>query len=238
MNSTIEFFDGHASHYDVYQQSCVPRYREVLSVATGWLDRVMAERNRPRILDLGCGTGNTTVELFRLFPNSVVACVDGSREMIATARKKLQDHAVEFHCSDLAQRGWNAPLIHYPVDAVVSVFVLEHLPFDTYRHVLTDLLEVMKPGAWLVTAEGYSGEKCQEIYFEEMAQWEQRAIQSGIVTEEQIGEVKKLSSQKEVHYFSTVDDKKRWWSDAGFAEVNLIWCYYCIGVLVGQKPLS
>jgi len=147
MNITIEFFDGHASHYDVYQQSCIPRYREVLSVATEWLDRVMAERHRPRILDLGCGTGNTTAELFRLFPNGVVACIDCSREMLAMARRKLQSHAVESSCSDLRQRGWNAQLIHAPVDAVVSVFVLEHLPFDNYRQVIADLLQVMKPGA-------------------------------------------------------------------------------------------
>jgi len=237
MNSTIEFFDGHATLYDVYQQSCVPRYREVLSVATGWLDRLLEERHRARILDLGCGTGNTTAMLLRLFPDCVAACVDGSGEMIATARKKLQDHEVEFHCRDLSRRGWNAPLIHDPFDATVSVFVLEHLPFDTYRQVLTDLLDVMKPGAWLVTVEGFSGDKCQKIYFEEMDLWEQRATQSGIITKEQLDEVKRRSSEKEVHYFSTVDDKKGWWSDAGFTEVNLIWYYYCIGVLVGRKPL-
>ncbi len=237
MNSTIEFFDGHASVYDVYQHNCVPRYREVISVTTGWIARMLKDKERARILDLGCGTGNTSMELFRLLPHGVVTCVDGSAEMIALARKKLQNHEVEFHCRDLSTRGWNSPLAHDPVDAAVSVFVLEHLPFDTYRQVLTDLLDVMRPGAWLVAAEGFSGDKLQEIYFEEMALWEQRALQSGIITKEQLEDVKRLSLEKEVHYFSTMDDKKGWWSDAGLTEVDLIWCYYCIGVLVGRKPL-
>ncbi|MDQ7783540.1 MAG: class I SAM-dependent methyltransferase [Desulfomonilaceae bacterium] len=237
MNSTIEFFGGQASLYDAYQRNCVPRYGEAVSVAAGWLDRLLIPKRGARIIDLGCGTGNTTEELVRLFPDGIITCVDGSREMIAVARTKLENREMEFHCRDLTEPGWNEPLLHEPVDAVVSVFVLEHLPFDAYRKVLADILNLMKPGGRLVTVEGFSGDTCQEIYFEEMALWEQRAVQSGIVTREQLDDVKRLSSEKEVHYFAAVDDKKAWWAEAGLTDVDLIWYYYCIGVLVGRKPL-
>ena len=236
MNTTIEFFDEHASLYDAYQQACVPRYHEAMSVATGWLDRFIAKEHETRFLDVGCGTGNTTAEILKLFPGAHVSCVDGSTEMISRAQNKFQGRNVGFHAQEIGREGWNRQWIGNPFDAAISLFVLEHLPFDTYRQVLSDLFEVLKPGAWFVAAEGYAGERCLEIYFEEMALWEEKALSKGVVTKEQLDRAKALSAEKEVHYFSPVDDKKKWWTEAGFTEVGVIWFYYCIGVMVGRKP--
>lgn len=237
MNSTLAFFDDHASLYDVYQETCVPKYREALQAATGWLGQFIEQRGRPVLLDLGCGTGNTTLELLKVFPQGEISCVDGSAQMIAQARQKLRHGNVTFHHRDLAQGAWNAPWTDNPIDGAISVFVLEHLPFDAYRQVLADVSTIMKPGAWLVTAEGYAGERCHKAFFKEMGRLEENAVSHRAITRDQLDRVKQLSAEHEVHYFATVDKKKQWWLDAGFTDVDVIWLYYCIGVMVGRKPL-
>jgi len=70
-------------------------------------DRFEAERARPsreliariplreprRILDLGCGSGLSTVELRRAFPNAEIVGVDISPDMLAAAAKRAPDAA-------------------------------------------------------------------------------------------------------------------------------------------------
>jgi trans-aconitate 2-methyltransferase len=66
-------------------------------------DRFEAERSRPsreliarvplrepgRILDLGCGSGLSTLELARAFPGAEIVGVDVSADMLAAAAKRL-----------------------------------------------------------------------------------------------------------------------------------------------------
>lgn len=51
------------------------------------LVRVGAERPR-RVVDLGCGPGNLTLELARRWPDAVIEALDSSPEMVAAARER------------------------------------------------------------------------------------------------------------------------------------------------------
>ena len=46
------------------------------------------------ILDIGCGPGNSTIELKRAFPDAEVIGIDSSENMLETAKKKYPD--IEF----------------------------------------------------------------------------------------------------------------------------------------------
>lgn len=74
-----------------------------------------------RVIDLGCGPGNSTELLVRRFPEAEVMGLDSSPDMLATARKRLPD--VAFVEADLA--AWSperAP------DVVFANAVLQWLP--------------------------------------------------------------------------------------------------------------
>jgi ubiquinone/menaquinone biosynthesis C-methylase UbiE len=47
--------------------------------------------NPQRILELGCGTGNLSLRLARAFPDAALTLVDGSAEMIALVRTRLEE---------------------------------------------------------------------------------------------------------------------------------------------------
>jgi len=238
MSLTLEYFDYQASVYDAYQGRCVPKYEEMIAVTAEFLFHMAPQSKDLRILDVGCGTGNTIQAVSKLFPDAGFSCMDGSKEMISIAGKKLGNLAVEFHHLDIGTQGWNRTWTDQPFDAVTSVLVLEHLPFHVYRKFLQDVQKVMKPGAWLVAVEGYAGAMNQRVYFEKMARLEQEAILAGVLTKNQLEEMKKISVEKESHFFAAPEEKRKWWLESGLIEVFIIWQYYCVGAMVGRKPVE
>jgi cyclopropane fatty-acyl-phospholipid synthase-like methyltransferase len=238
MSITLEFFDYQAAIYDAYQSRCVPMYEEMISVTADFLSHMYARSQSIRILDVGCGTGNTTRAISKLFPKARFSCIDGSEKMITIAGKKLADLSVEFHHLDIGTGGWDRTWNEQTFDAVTSVLVLEHLPFHVYRRFLLAVQKVMKAGAWLVAVEGYAGEVNQRVYFEKMRLLEQEAISDRVLTKDQLEEMKKMSAEKESHYFAEPEEKKGWWIESGLTEVSIIWQYYCVGAMVGRKPIQ
>lgn len=236
-NVTLEFFDWQARIYDTYQAHCVPKYHEMTAVAIRYLSHFLADAKDLRILDIGCGTGNTTMELSKTFARARFTCLDGSREMLEHARKKLSSLSVDFHAGDLFQEGWDQHWPDHTFHGAISALVLEHLPFDAYERFLESVRRILKPGAPLVTVEGYAGETLQALFFEEMARWEADAVRNGRLSEEELELTKRHSREKEKHYFASLDERKKLWVKAGLTDVNFIWQYYCVAILAGRNPL-
>ena len=236
MKTTTEFFNFQAPLYDAYQRSCVPKYEEMIQIVARCLRRFLSSAEDLRVIDLGCGTGNTTAELAKLLPRASFTCVDASQEMLSGAQSKLAGVPVEFHRLDLEEDAWEERWPEQRFHAAVSVLVLEHLPFDSYRSVLSRVRRVLVSGGWFVSVEALNSDLNQQLYFDEMAEWEERALAAGIISREWLAEMRALSAENEHHYFATVEQKRQWWIQAGFADMEVVWQYYCVAALVGRKP--
>lgn len=93
-----------------------------------------------RIVDLGCGPGNSTAVLATRFPQAHLTGLDTSADMIEKARKRLPN--VQFALADL-----NSYTPSEPVDLFFSNAVLHWLPSVDRANVITRLIGSQASGA-------------------------------------------------------------------------------------------
>lgn len=105
-----------------------------------------------RILDAGCGTGEISSRLARLFPRAEVLGVDILEPPLALARAR---HAALAPRLSFAQQSiFELPAHDGTYDLTVCRHVIQSVPHA--ERVLTELRRVTKPGGWLhVIAEDY-----------------------------------------------------------------------------------
>ena len=169
---TVSCYDSHAQAYDLYQSAVVPGYQEMLDLASEACRRYLPQG--ARILDLGCGTGNASLAVLKRVPSARVYLLDGSERMVNVAADKIgrayPDAILGCRVADLAESDWDRGLQAMQFDGIVSTLVLEHLPFDRYKTALHKCLRLIRPGGWLLAAEGYAeeGSDMQEWFFQEM----------------------------------------------------------------------
>lgn len=101
---------------------------------------------RKRVLDVGCGTGRTLMQLGSAHPEHKYFGVDLSPYYVDRARELLAGRDVSL----LVDNGEALPLKDASFDAVVSVFLFHELPTRARRNVLREMRRVLVPGGLAV----------------------------------------------------------------------------------------
>ena len=101
------------------------------------------------LLDVGCGTGNLIAQARNKLPTAHLAGVDGSKSMLAMAKKKFtNDASITLTHSDILAYLRNQPDEQY--DVITSVNVIYAL--GNRDEVWRQLLRIMRPGGKLIIA--------------------------------------------------------------------------------------
>lgn len=112
--------------------------RERTRPATDLLSQI--PRKQPqRIIDLGCGPGNSTAVLAEQFPQAHISGVDSSPDMLSQARKRLP--SIDFSLADLTT--------FRPTDSADLLFsnaVFQWLPHEGRLALLADLMRTQRAG--------------------------------------------------------------------------------------------
>jgi trans-aconitate 2-methyltransferase len=101
------------------------------------LARVGAKRPR-RVVDLGCGPGNLTLQLTQRWPDAVIEALDSSPEMVAAARERGVDATV----GDL--RDWKP---QRDTDVVLSNAAVQWVP--EHAELMVRWADQLAAGAWI-----------------------------------------------------------------------------------------
>jgi tRNA (cmo5U34)-methyltransferase len=93
-----------------------------------------------RILDLGCGTGETARRLLAAHPEAELVGVDGSDQMLAAARAALAGAKATFHLAELEQ-----PLPAGEFGLVTSALAIHHLTAADKQDLFVRIAAVLRP---------------------------------------------------------------------------------------------
>ena len=135
-----------------------------------------AERTRPardlaaqvdvdapkRVIDLGCGPGNSTAVLAELWPSAVITGLDNSPAMLAAAQREFPNR--EWIEGDIAT--WHAPE-GAPFDVVFSNAALQWVP--DHRRTFPRLLDSVAPGGALAVQMPASSDATAHRLMRELA---------------------------------------------------------------------
>ncbi len=228
-NTTIDCYDTHSGEYDEIQFAIIPHYEDVLKMTADACKHYIMKNGR--ILDLGCGSGNTSLYVLKDNPSSKMFMMDGSKEMVGRAAEKLKKNgfgsAIEgSKVADFGSDDWDKGLGGF--DAIVSTFVLEHLEHDKYKKAIRKCYDLLKPGGIIITMEPGDNEFGME-------EWLKEKIAARVNLNEKYKKLSAEFAKNEKHYFANINDKIQWWKDAGFKDVHTIWQYLFLYLTVGTK---
>jgi len=135
-----------------------PGYHEHLHAAAHTLCAWLPRDRSVRLVDLGCGSGASTVALVdelgvEAAADAAILGVDASDGMLAVARGKTWPAGVRFQhgtAEDIAARAGQWQL-DVPLDGVFACYLFRNV--KDRDAVLASVYEVLAPGGWLVTQE-------------------------------------------------------------------------------------
>lgn len=149
--SVLEGFDRSAVVYDRLV-GANPGYHEHLRLSAL---RLGLDRNRSelRLLDLGCGTGASTAALLAIAPKAEIVGVDASGGMLAIACAKQWPGNVQFlqARAEALPEALAVARLDGPFDGILAAYLVRNVPEPDA--VLTDLLDLLRPGATLAVHE-------------------------------------------------------------------------------------
>jgi ubiquinone/menaquinone biosynthesis C-methylase UbiE len=134
--------------YDPVTQYALPPNEE-------WIRRELISRIRckpGRILDLGCGTGSTTLLLKQAFPQAEVIGIDLSPYMLVVADEKAQKAGVSIQFRHAKAEQTDFPAASF--DLVTASLLFHETPPAVSNAILQECFRLLKPGGEVLILDG------------------------------------------------------------------------------------
>jgi ubiquinone/menaquinone biosynthesis C-methylase UbiE len=132
-----------------------PITQYVLPPFEGWVRQsLVAEvRSQPRqILDLGCGTGSTTILLKQAFPAARVTGLDLSPYMLAVAEDKARSLNLDIVWQQGTAEATNLALASF--DLVTAALLFHETPPQITQAILAESYRLLAPGGQMLILDG------------------------------------------------------------------------------------
>lgn len=141
-----EFSQNFRDEADVY----LPFRRQFIEVTKSLYEYFIDVNIEAKILDLGCGDGLFIQELLKSFSPASVTLIDGSAEMLESAKKRLKNkrniNFIKASFQDLLA----GELLGENFDFIYSSLAIHHLPFEDKKHLYAYIYKLLSPGGCFV----------------------------------------------------------------------------------------
>jgi ubiquinone/menaquinone biosynthesis C-methylase UbiE len=210
-----EYFGSMVEAYDSLIRRAVPRYDEMIARVLDYLPH-----EAESILELGCGTGNLSVHLARRFPSARLTFVDGSAEMVAGTRSRIEEAGVQLLNVPTysAARFEELALPRNSFDLVVSSISLHHVA--DMATLYQGIRSLVRAGGHFCFADQIRGEP-ESNHRVNWDHWLDFCRQPGNCTEE---EIESLLEHAFAHdHYVPLSEHIALLSASGFSGIDCVW---------------
>ena len=210
-----EYFGSMVEAYDSLIRRAVPRYDEMIARLLDYLPR-----EAESILELGCGTGNLSLHLARRFPSAYLTLVDGSAEMVAVTRSRIEDAGLRLvnEPAYSAVRFEELKLPGNSFDLVVSSISLHHVA--DLATLYQGIRSLVRPRGHFCFADQVRGEP-ESNHRVNWDHWLDFCRLPGNCTGE---EIESLLEHAAAHdHYVPLSEHIALLSESGFTEIDCVW---------------
>jgi demethylmenaquinone methyltransferase/2-methoxy-6-polyprenyl-1,4-benzoquinol methylase len=179
---------------------------------------VLEAGSSPRVLEIGCGTGNLTAALLKR--GATVTAVDQNPDMLAIAAEKLGKEHNELDLREMAAVEIADRFPAGSFDAVAASLVLSEMSEDEQRFVLAAALQVLHPGGRLVAVDEVLPHGLLARCAHACVRWPLAAL-TYLLTQTTTFAVRDLGAKVRAAGFHVVEERRLRGSD---------------GMVIGEKP--
>ncbi len=157
-----EHFEKEAVIFDKLFFKVVPRYDEMMQAVVE--ASPFLRKDRLKIIDLGCGTGNLAQKMVAAYPNAHITCIDMAENMLKMAKAKLEKQRnVSFWLGDVLDFDYSNKY-----DMIVSSLVLHHLEKKDKLKFYRKLYNALRDGGIFYTIDIFlsSSRHLQKLYMD------------------------------------------------------------------------
>ena len=234
------YFATIADSYDRLQPVLSPPYGKGLDMI---VDLIPFDADDAfEFVDLGCGTAEPTVRVLEHFRHATGTCIDSEPEMLALARRKLTPYSdrIEVREADITSCDMQ------PCDLVFSAKTFHHLPPASLPELFARITGALRPGGCFVLYDAMSvGPHWGASVRQQVSRFRQRhlqdAVASGVATQQEIDarvEYKRAmkAAGQDVEYEHSAESMIDAMTEAGFAEVAVVWRMFADTILLAFTP--
>jgi len=222
-------------HYQRTADITMPGRREILVKVATLVASFVSEK--PRILDLGCGSGDVTAEIIRLIPDSSVCMIDFSEEMIKLVQDRFGNNSnITIMKHDL-NNGVPDTLLADSFDVITSCFAIHHVEYENRLGLYTQIRHVLHDGGIFINGDLFTGESLavSEWELNNLVEWIRGQAKDRLGLERTFDQIKQKHlelSEKQGDKPGTIWAMYKDLKQAGFQYVDCIWMNYNLGVLL------
>jgi len=222
MTTAFDYFGGMVREYDSLIHRAVPVYEEMLE---------RLERYSPpeasRVLELGCGAGNTSVRLAAHYPDASLTLVDGSREMLDATTQRLGDRP---GVVTVASRFEELAFEPGSFDLVTSSVALHHVADKA--GLFARIHDWLAPGGSFVFADQMRGQTDAQhaINWNTMVDFWHRP---GNLNGEEVASLEQHAVEHD-HYAPIIEQVLQI-QGAGFVDVDVVWRSWMWGIVAARR---
>ena len=220
--SAAGYFGSMSESYDSLIHRAVPRYDEMIARLLDYLPR------EPwRVLELGCGTGNLSLQLAKSFPLAELSLVDASAEMIALVRSRIGESTPASNAvSYVEARFEELDLPARSFDLVVSSISLHHV--EDKAALYSRIRSLMTTGGRFCFADQIRGEP-ESNHLLNWERWLDFCRERGHCTSEEIDSLLQHAAAHD--HYTTLTEHVALLNNAGFSEIDCVWRNWMWGIV-------